>query len=215
MDPDYESLLWDESRDIAQFLDEIDDSDFGVASLCEGWRVSDVVGHMILGHTTPMPSMMLAIAKYGFNVPKGSKEMSHEYGSTHSPDQIRTAWTGVADDHTLNGISRVIPKKEGFTDHLIHNQDMRRPLGRPREIAPERLSAALDALPTIGGFLKSKQRMKGLKWVATDIDWSWGEGSEVQGAAEPLILAAAGRPAVLDELSGDGVATLKIRMPGG
>lgn len=185
MDPDYEALLWDESRDVAQFLDEIDDSDFDVASLCEGWRVSDVVGHMIIGHTTPMPSMMVAIAKYGFN------------------------------DHTLNGISRVIPKKEGFTDHLIHNQDMRRPLGGPREIAPERLSAALDALPTIGGFLKSKQRMKGLKWVVTDIDWSWKEGSEVQGAAELLILAAAGRPAVLDELSGDGVATLKTRMPGG
>jgi len=215
MDPDYEALLWEESGDIAQLIDEIDDPDFDVASLCEGWRVRDVVSHMIVGHTTPMPSMLMSIAKYGFNVPKGSKEMSHEYGSAHTPDQIRTAWSGVADDHTMKGISQVIPKKEGFTDHLIHNQDMRRPLGRPREIAPERLSAALDALPTIGGFLKSKQRMKGLRWVATDIGWDSGQGPEVHGAAEALILAAAGRPVVLDELSGDGVDTLTTRMPGG
>lgn len=213
MDHDYTSLLWAESGSIAEFLKDIDDADFDVDSLCEGWRVRDVTSHMIVGHTTPMPSMMAAIARYGFNVPKGSKEMSRQYGSDHTADEIRASWSGVADEHTLKGISRVIPKQEGFTDHLIHHQDMRRPLGREREIPEERLSAALDALPSIGGFLKSKQRMKGLQWVATDIDWSWGEGPVVQGPAEALILAAGGRRVALDELTGDGIETLGQRMP--
>jgi hypothetical protein len=89
---------------------------------------------------------------------------------------------------------------------------MRRPLGRPRSISSDRLVAALDALPTIGGFLASKKRMKGLRWTAGDLDWSWGQGPEVSGDAEALMLAASGRPTSLGELSGDGVAELSTRL---
>ena len=94
----------------------------------------------------------------------------------------------------------------------MHHQDIRRPLGRPRAISSDRLVAALDGLPTIGGFLKSKQRMKGLSWRATDVDWTFGEGPEVSGPAEALILAASGRPVVLPEITGPGHAELASRL---
>ena len=211
MTHDYTALLWDESRDISEFLGEIDDSDFDQASLCENWRVRDFMSHMLVGHTTPMPRMLGMLARYRFNVPRGSLELSREYGSEHSPDEIRSAWSEVVEDRVARGIGRVIPDKEGFTDHLIHHQDMRRPLGRERAISPDRLTAALDALPSIGGFLKSKQRMKGLTWTAEDVDWAHGEGPEIKGPAEALIMAAGGRTASLDELFGDGLETLKGR----
>ena len=82
---DYESLLWAESSDLASLLDELDDADFDHASLCDGWRVRDVMSHMLLGHTTPMLRMMGLLAKYRFNVPKASRIGSVEYGSAHSP----------------------------------------------------------------------------------------------------------------------------------
>jgi uncharacterized protein (TIGR03083 family) len=209
---DYEGLLWAESADLGALLDELDDTDFDEASLCDGWRVRDVMSHLVLGHTTPMLRMIGLLAKYRFNVPKASLRGSAEYGSAHSPDEIRAAWRGVLDGHVMKGISRVISKKEGFVDHLIHHQDIRRPLGRPRSIADDRLIAALDAMPTLGGFVKSKQRMDGLRWTATDVDWTFGSGPEVTGAAEALILLASGRPAPIDEAAGDGVATLKGRL---
>lgn len=212
MQHDYESLLWLESADIADFLNDLPDESFDVDSLCEGWRVRDAVSHMIVGHTTAGPRMFVSIAKFGFNVPKASKEASREYGSAHSPDELRTEWQQVTDEHIARGIARLIPDKEGFTDHLIHHQDMRRPLHLDRQIPPERLLAALDALPSIGGFLKSKQRMKGLRWVATDVDWSWGTGPEVSGTAEALMLTAAGRPIDIEALSGAGVATVEGRL---
>src|SRR5205823_2848136 len=109
-----------------------------------------------------MPKILVGIAKYRGNVPKGSFEMSKEYGATHTPSEIRAAWSDVVAKRTRMGIAKVIPTKEGFTDHLIHQQDIRRPLGLPREIPAHRLAAALDALTTIGGFVKSKQRMAGL-----------------------------------------------------
>ena len=56
--------------------------------------------------------------------------------------------------------------------------------------------------------------MKGLRFVATDIGWKHGDGPEVQGTGEALVLAVAGRRVVLGELRGDGVAILSGRIDG-
>ncbi len=209
---DYSRLIWDESGDLAATLGELSEPEFDAMSLCEGWRVRDVVSHMIVGHTTPLPTILVEVAKNRFSVPKASFEASREYGSAHTAAEIRDAWTAVAAGHIRMGIAKTISDKEGFIDHLVHHQDIRRPLGRPRAISSDRLVAALDGLPTIGGFLKSKQRMKGLSWRATDVDWTFGEGPEVSGPAEALILAASGRPVVLPEITGPGHAELASRL---
>lgn len=69
---DYEGLMWADSADLGTLIDELDDAEFDAVSLCAGWRVRDVLSHMILGHTTPMPRMIGLLGKYGFNVPKAS-----------------------------------------------------------------------------------------------------------------------------------------------
>jgi hypothetical protein len=68
-----------------------------------------------------------------------------------------------------------------LVDGLIHHQDIRRPLGQPREIPTERLRHALNfalIAPPIGGF----RRARGLRLVATDLDWAVAEenSSKVQ-----------------------------------
>lgn len=214
MSHDYDRMLWDESSDLASFLDEIDDADFEYSSLCDGWRTRDVVSHMVLGHTTPIWSMMVLLAKHGFNVSKASHNGSVQHGVGQSPAAIRAAFHEVVDGRVRKGLTKVASTKEAFVDHLIHHQDIRRPLGRTRSIPADRLVAALDAMPTIGGFVKSKQRMAGLRWRATDLDWVHGDGPEVAGPAEALILLASGRRAPIDEVSGDGVATLADRLAG-
>jgi len=76
----------------------------------------------------------------------------------------------------------------------------------------ERLLAALTVIPKIKPPVRSKKTVDGLRWVATDVDWSYGGGAEVQGPGEALVLAAAGRTVVLDELSRDGVDPLRTRL---
>jgi len=71
---------------------------------------------------------------------------------------------------------------------------------------------ALDALPDIGGFLKSKKKAAGLRFVANDIEWSHGDGPEVRGPAESLVLVMSGRPAGLDQLEGDGLPEMQRRI---
>jgi len=94
---------------------------------------------------------------------------------------------------------------------MIHHQDIRRPLGLPRTIAPDRLRAALEfakTAPVIRGFW----HRRGLRMVATDVDWAAGSGPEVRGPGEAILLAIAGRNAAVGELSGPGLAALGPRL---
>ena len=60
--------------------------------------------------------------------------------------------------------------------------------------------------------LTAKKNANGLKLVATDMDWTPGEGPEVSGPGEALLMAIVGRPQALDELDGHGLATLRRRV---
>ena len=54
----------------------------------------------------------------------------------------------------------------------------------------------------------------GLRFVATDLDWSYGppDAPRVEGPAEDLLLAICGRRTGLAALHGDGVAELAARI---
>jgi hypothetical protein len=94
---------------------------------------------------------------------------------------------------------------------MIHQQDIRRPLGLVRTIPSERLGAAMDFAryaPTIRG----AWRTRGVRIAATDVDWSHGKGSEARGTGEALLMIMAGRPDALADLDGPGVATLASRV---
>jgi uncharacterized protein (TIGR03083 family) len=97
---------------------------------------------------------------------------------------------------------------------MIHQQDMRRPLGQPRTIPAERLSYALDLGLTRAGSanLGSRKRASGLRLKATDINWTAGDGAEVVGSGEAILMTISGRASALQELSGAGTAELARRL---
>ena len=100
-----------------------------------------------------------------------------------------------------------------MTEALIHHQDIRRPLGQPRTIPPERLLPALRIAliaPDIGGLW----RIRGVRLVATDLPFSAGIGQEVRGPAEALLMTIAGRHGVAGELPGPGQRKLARRIDG-
>ncbi|MGW0048998.1 maleylpyruvate isomerase mycothiol-dependent enzyme family protein [Nocardia cyriacigeorgica] len=110
-------------------------------------------------------------------------------------------------EHRAGRLSRFAPQLL-LADLMVHHQDMRRPLGRTREIPEDRLLTLLDHPDP---FAQPRRRTKGLRFVATDVAWSSGDGPEVRGPGEALALAMVGRTAALDDLTGDGVAELRRR----
>jgi uncharacterized protein (TIGR03083 family) len=210
--PDYDKLRWAELAAISELLHDLSDEQWDAASLCTGWRVRDVVSHMCVGYTTPMGSMVGKVARRRFNVPKASFEESIAFASARTPTEILAVFDDVHTNHVRKGIAKVIKPTEGLVDHMIHHQDIRRPLGLPREMPEDRLVAALDVVPGLAGFVGAKKRTEGLRLEASDVGWNHGAGPDVEGPGEAILLVASGRPVALNELEGDGVATLRSRL---
>jgi len=209
---DHDRLRLDELASISELAHTLSIEQWDHPSLCEGWLVRDVISHMCLGYTMSVPMTLVKIARRRFDVAAASRDESIAFGHTHTPAEILEVFDPIWRNGIRHGISRLIKPSEGLVDHVIHHQDLRRPLGLPREIPADRLVAALDVLPGLGGFVGAARRCDGLRLVALDVEWSAGDGPEVRGRGEAILLAGSGRSVALGELEGDGVDVLRSRL---
>jgi len=198
-----------ENADLSAYLRRLADDDWEQPSLCEGWRVRDVVGHILDGNELSLLTLPLRLAKYGFSSNKSGRAFSVARAEGRTPAQLvddfdrRDPWAGTG---------RIFPPKLVLLDRLVHHQDIRRALGHHREVPAERVLAALDGAPRLGTVFGARKRSAGLSFRATDVDWSWGTGPVVEGAGEALLMTLLGRTQPLSELSGDGAAAFADRV---
>lgn len=66
----------------------------------------------------------------------------------------------------------------------------------------ERLEPPAGMYAKAGKPIGGKARTKGLKFVASDGGWSYGDGPEVSGPGIDLVMAISGRVRALESLSG-------------
>ena len=94
---------------------------------------------------------------------------------------------------------------------VVHGEDIFRSLGPYRDHPVEHVVAVADFYKGSNLLTGTKKRISGLTLRATDADWSHGHGPEATGPMIALVLAMSGRRLPLDDLKGDGVATMRQR----
>ena len=99
-----------------------------------------------------------------------------------------------------------------MADGCIHLRDCARPLGLPDDVSLDDWRMLLDWFPGGVRGLVPKDRLEGLQLLATDQEWSWGTGQQINGPSEAVAMAVAGRAVALDDLSGPGVDVLRSRL---
>lgn len=200
-------LARDERTDFAAFLATLSPQQWEAPSLCEGWRVRDVVAHVVSYDELDGQALFRRMAKGRF-LPNRANAIGLAEYNTRGPDEL----LGLLKDHVQpHGLPAAFGGMIALVDGLIHHQDIRRALAMPREVPAERLLLALRfalIVPLIGGFW----RIRGVRLVATDLNWSAGLGPVVRGPAEALLMALAGRRGVVRELVGPGQRTLRDRI---
>jgi uncharacterized protein (TIGR03083 family) len=197
------SMVSAERADLVALLRTLSASEWDMASLCAGWKIRDVVAHLLYD-TIPLSWYLLVTVRYGLSADRFNAHWVAKARDL-SPTQLTDRLECSLDRHRLTKLMPAV----SLADNLIHHQDIRRPLERARVIPTERLRQVLNHPDP---FANVRRRMRGLRFEATDLDWSQGSGPLVRGSGEAIALAVAGRPVVLDELDGDGVARLRTRM---
>ncbi|SDY43114.1 TIGR03083 family protein [Modestobacter sp. DSM 44400] len=199
--------LWahvvDERRDLLELLQELPAPEWDAASLCTGWRVRDVVGHLTMATDTPLSTAVVGMVRAGFDVDRFLQRSGVRRGSAPLTTLLAGWHSAVTSRRTPPGGT----PGQMLVEAVSHHQDVRRPLDRPRPTPPDRLRCALDTAVVLGGPFGSRQRAAGLRLVATDLDWTHGEPGdpEVRGAGDALLLGLLGRGTALPDLSGPGL----------
>lgn len=207
--PDLKQLAAEERADLLELLRSLTPEQWETPSLCEGWTVREVAAHTVSFDALSWAQTCAAMLK-GRLRPGRINDVAMRHYRDHAPDDVVRL---VAEHLHPRGFSAGFGGGIALTDGAIHHQDIRRPLGLPRTIPEARLRPILDfafRAPPI----PAKANAAGLRLVATDLDWSRGEGPEVTGPAEALLMAAAGRPVALEDLDGPGLATFRSRVAG-
>jgi uncharacterized protein (TIGR03083 family) len=200
---------WDaiaaERTALAGDLDELTTAQWETQSLCGDWSVRQLVGHLVVVHTTSLPRFAVEMAKAGGSFDRANSKLAIREGERPAGE--------LAADLRRHANSHFKPPGFGseasLTDILIHGRDIRIPLELPEHRANEPWRHALDLLVTAKGARAFGPKGRpNVRLVATDLEWQHGDGEEVAGDAADLALALSGRTARLDALSGPGAGAI-------
>lgn len=144
-------LAREEREDLAAFLATLSPQQWAAPSLCAGWRVRDVVAHVISYDELDGRGLVGRLVQGRF-LPDRANAVGLAQYHRHTPEEL----LAVLRDHLEpRGLPAAFGGAIALVDGLIHQQDIRRPRGMPRDIPAERLLPALRGAlfaPVIRGF---------------------------------------------------------------
>ena len=196
---------------VADLLGTLNDDEWATPSLCAGWTVRDVAAHLTRQELT-IRDGLLQLLRHPGGLNRSIRDAARRRAELPTDELVARIRAGVGRRRHNTGVT----PRETLVDICVHGQDIAVPLGRPLPIPP---AAAVEAAARAWALRwpwNSRRRFAGLRFTATDIAWTVGDGAPVQGPAEALLLVLTCRDAGLPRLTGNGVATLRERLrPGG
>lgn len=200
-------LAVEERRELLDLLRTLEDSQWDAPTLCDGWTVRDVVAHVV-SYDGLGPAQLARRFARGRFVLSRINEAGLAALRDAPPQALLSA---VARNVRPSGLTTAFGGRVALLDALVHHQDIRRPLGLPRVIPPQRLREALD-FALFAPPIRGAWHARGTRVVATDLDWSFGRGPEARGPGEAILMVMAGRKHVARDLAGPGAGRLRARL---
>ncbi len=193
---------------IADLLDSLSPAEWNAASLCRGWRVRDVAGHLASVPTVTTWDMLAAAPRARFDPHRINTLVAVRHGSG-APDEIVATIRRHAGERRA---AKMLDARNWLFDAVVHSQDIALPVHRDFAVPVEYSRQGLQRVWAMGWPFNARRRLAGRTVRATDTDWTVGTGPENAGPAVSLLLLLTGRTAaVVDTLHGPGVATLAER----
>lgn len=197
-DASLQPLVADEYRRLAALLEALPPEGWERASLCEGWRLREVVAHVSMPARYGDEDFMERMRAYEFDFDRLSNDIATQ-------DAELPAGT-LLDGLRSEALARWAPPGGGYRGALnhavIHGLDAATPLGLRDHVAPQTLRFILDDLTEGGVHRHFGVDLRGRRLDATDTEWSFGDGEPLRARGEILASALCGRALPSDHLDG-------------
>ena len=172
---------------LADLLETLPDQSWEVPSLCGEWTVRDVAAHLTFAQAR-VRDILWPTIRTGFRYNAMVNYTALRCPLSH--DEI------IAKIRSFLGSRRTAPMisdYEPLIDTLVHVQDICLPLGIDHQMPVDGAAAAADRVLNTPWPLSMWKPKPGVRLVATDIDWSYGEGTVVEAPMQQLLLTLTGR----------------------
>lgn len=201
------AMIHTERAAVADMIESLTPDQWQQPSLCAGWTVGAMAGHILLAAEQTPGNFMRGMLANGFRF---NTYMDRATKARAGMDRDEIVRRLRARTTTTN--KPPAPAVAMLGEIVVHGEDIRHPLGLSRDVPPDALNECLDMYTNASFPVGGKKRIAGLRLVATDTGWAHGSGPEVSGPASKLLLAMTGRAPGLEALSGDGVAAMRQHM---
>ncbi|GGA58728.1 hypothetical protein GCM10011490_05840 [Pseudoclavibacter endophyticus] len=176
----------------ADALAELVAEQWEAPSLCEGWRVRDVAGHLVWRLGEPIGGLMRSASR---------TMMTERVGFDAAIAELARREAEAPTDDLIAALRRIAETKVyrrgrtgigELTEAVVHSIDIFEAIGVPLRLSPRSTSAvAVARLKTRLG--PSARAARGRTLVSTDARWRIGSGEPIEGTAAQLVAALYGR----------------------
>lgn len=199
MPMDIRDMIAAERGELAALLSELPERDWDRPTLCAGWRVREVVAHMTMPMRLSPPRFLLEMAKDRGRFNRMADRVARRDAAALSAGEL-AAIMAAGTRHPWK------PPGGGFAGALshdvIHGLDFTVPLDLGRKVPEERLRVVLEGMQNARARKFFGVDLEGIELRADDLDWSFGSGAPLRGAAQDLLLVVCGRRLPKGRLAG-------------
>ncbi len=195
---DIYAMIADERYLLADELELLDDVQWNTPSALPGWTICQVMAHLVWPLETSLPRVVWELFCNRFNLAR-MVDCAVAKEKRLGPELCSALRARANSRFHPPGLGPEAP----LTDIVVHGLDIRWPIGLKRVFPVERTNIVLSTLlkPINARFFGTP---RGFTFVAEDSGWTGGNGPQVCGEANTLMLALAGRKVALSALKGDG-----------
>jgi uncharacterized protein (TIGR03083 family) len=168
--------------------------------------VREVLAHITAGASLNPLRWMTGVIRCRFDFDRQvAMRLAEQLGAT--PAETLARFRSVVSSTT----KPPLPVTAMLGEAIVHAEDIRCPLGIRRAYPIATLARTAEYYGSSNLPVRTKERVTGLRLVATDGPFTLGSGPLVTGSTLALTMAMTGRGSYCDELGGDGVAILRDR----
>ena len=188
-DDEVRAAVQAERTELAEMLGALRAEQWAAPTLCAGWRVREVLAHLTMAFRMKVPQFVLGMVKARGDFNRmADRQARADTARFTDADLLAQLRDNITHPWKPPGGGQV-----GALSHdVIHGLDISVGLGLPRRVPPQRVGLILDGMRAKNVTYFGTD-LSGVRLEATDLDWTFGQGEPVRGAAQDLLLVVCGR----------------------